>query len=299
MAEGKRGKLKSWIEAMRLRTLPVSIAGVFAGAGCAAYTGNFRALPFIICLLFAVGAQIVSNFANEYFDYKNGFDRKGREGFRRGVTEGDISPRAMRNATFGLLAAVCILGCSLIVWGGWWLIAVGIAIAIFAIGYSAGPYPLSHHGLGEIAVIIFFGIVPVILTSYLVSGGWENLRMSAWIGVAIGIMGANVLVVNNYRDLEDDRKVGKHTLAVRFGRGAMQNLYLADGFGALLCIEIATALSVNYFWQIGALIYINIHYILWQRMRSSQGKELNPLLGKTAMLMLGVSLWLLAALSLK
>ena len=86
-------------------------------------------------------AQIVSNFANEYFDFRNGLDRKGRDGFRRGVTEGDITPAAMRNATFGLLAATCAVGCSLYLLGGWWLVFVGIAIALFAIAYSAGPYP--------------------------------------------------------------------------------------------------------------------------------------------------------------
>ena len=140
---------------MRLRTLPVSVAGVVAGGGCAAYYHCFRPLPFTISLLFAVMAQIASNFANEYFDFKNGLDRKGREGFRRGVTEGDISPRAMLAATFALLAFACAVGCTLIIWGGWWLIAAGAAIAVFAMAYSAGPLPLSHHGLGEVAVIIF------------------------------------------------------------------------------------------------------------------------------------------------
>ena len=115
---------------------------------------------------FAIIAQIASNFANEYYDFKNGFDKKGREGFRRGVTEGDISPAAMKRATYSLLAIDALLGCTLIIWGGWWLVPVGIAIAIFAVAYSAGPYPLSHHGLGDIAVIIFFGFVPVLFTEY-------------------------------------------------------------------------------------------------------------------------------------
>ena len=102
---------------MRLRTLPVSVGGVLAGAGCAAHYGAFRWLPFLICMAFAIMAQIVSNFANEYFDWRNGLDRKGREGFRRCVTEGDITPKAMRNATFGLLGAACAVGCTLIIWG--------------------------------------------------------------------------------------------------------------------------------------------------------------------------------------
>ena len=170
--------MKAWIEAMRLRTLPVSCAGVIAGAGCAARTGTFRILPFIICLVFAILAQIASNFANEYYDFKKGLDKKGREGFRRGVTEGDISPAAMRNVTFVLLAVNSLIGLSLIFWGGWWLIAVGVAVAVFAVAYSAGPFPLSHHGLGDVAVILFFGLVPVSFTFYLVSGGWTAYPLS-------------------------------------------------------------------------------------------------------------------------
>ena len=99
---------------MRLRTLPVSCAGVIAGTACAIAAGGFELLPALICLLFAIIAQIASNFANEYYDYKGGLDRKGREGFRRGVTEGDISPQAMKRATYLLLAIDSLLGCSLI-----------------------------------------------------------------------------------------------------------------------------------------------------------------------------------------
>lgn len=288
-------KTRAWIEAMRLRTLPVSAAGVVTSAGCAAYYHSFRWLPFAICLLFALGAQIVSNFANEYYDYRNGLDRKGREGFRRGVTEGDISPRAMRNATFGLLAVTCALGCSLIIWGGWWLIFVGIAVALFALAYSTGPYPLSHHGLGEIAVIIFFGVVPVTMSTYVQTGSWEMLGVTLPLSLAIGFMGANVLIVNNYRDREDDRKVGKKTLAVRWGAQAMERLYLVNGFLALLCIEYATALTIPVIWQLGALAYINLHVVNWMTLKNSEGSQLNPVLGKTAMLMAGVSIWIAIA----
>ncbi|MDE6007471.1 MAG: 1,4-dihydroxy-2-naphthoate octaprenyltransferase [Muribaculaceae bacterium] len=296
---GNSGRLHAWIGAMRLHTLPVSVAGVLTAGGCASCYGSFRWLPFVICLLFAIGAQIVSNFANEYFDYKNGLDRKGREGFRRGVTEGDITPTAMRNATYGLLGVVCALGCCLIYWGGWWLITIGIAVALFALGYSTGPYPLSHHGLGEIAVVIFFGIVPVVMTTYVQTQTWGMLPVALPLSIAIGLMGANVLIVNNYRDMEDDAAAGKRTLAVRWGTETMEKIYLANGFAALAFIELATIARISVIWQAGALIYINLHYLVWQQMRASEGSELNPILGKTAMLMAGVSVWLLIALSCK
>lgn len=283
---------------MRLRTLPVSVSGVLAGGGVAAFYKSFQWAPFLICLFFAIIAQIVSNFANEYFDFKNGLDKKGREGFRRGVTEGDISPGAMRNATFALLFLDCLLGLSLIHWGGWWLIPVGIAIAVFALAYSAGPYPLSHHGLGEIAVFIFFGIVPVMFTAYVQTGSWQMWPVGLPISMAIGCMGANVLIVNNYRDMEDDRSVNKKTLAVRFGPKAMERLYLILGFAALILTEIPLIAHLGIIWQVCPLIYINGHYILWQKMRQSSGKELNPVLGQTAYLMFAFSVYMLVAMAM-
>ena len=292
-------KTRAWIEAMRLHTLPVSVAGVVTSAGCAAHYHGFHTLPFVICLLFAVGAQIISNFANEYFDYKNGLDRKGREGFRRGVTEGDISPEAMKRATFGLLAATCLLGCTLIYWGGWWLIAIGIAVALFALAYSTGPYPLSHHGLGEIAVVIFFGFVPVVFSTYVQTQSWSMMPVTLSLSLAIGLMGANVLVVNNYRDIDDDRAAGKRTLAVRWGRRAMQWLYLVNGLSALALIEVATATRVSPWWQAGAVAYLALHCLIWRKLVNSRGATLNPILGKTAMLMFAASLWLLVMLTIK
>lgn len=282
---------------MRLRTLPVSVAGVIAGGGCAAYYSSFRLLPFLICLLFAVMAQIVSNFANEYFDFRNGLDKKGREGFRRGVTEGDISPKAMLHATLGLLAVACAVGCTLIIWGGWQLILLGIAIAVFALAYSAGPWPLSHHGFGEVAVIVFFGIVPVLFTAYVQTISWEMLPVALPISIAIGLMGANVLIVNNYRDMDDDKEVGKKTTAVIFGRKTMGTVYFINGIIAVVLCVIATIGRAPLMWQIGALLYANFHYMLWVKLTHYEGSQLNPVLGQTAMLMFGFSLWLLLLLS--
>lgn len=293
-------KIKAWIEAMRLRTLPVSVAGVIAGIACGLDTGKFRILPCIICLLFAIMAQIVSNFANEYYDYKNGFDKKGREGFRRGVTEGDISPTSMKRATFALLAADCLLGASLIIWGGWWLIPVGVAIGLFTIGYSAGPYPLSHHGLGDVAVVVFFGIVPVMFTSYLTGGSWENAPISFGVGMAVGLLAANVLIVNNYRDMKDDSEVGKHTTVVLFGRRAMSGIYLFDSTVALIVISISILeIGASFLWIIGWGL-IEIFYIfVWISMKKSEGKSLNLVLKKTAQLVLLTAILILVATATK
>lgn len=279
--------IKCWIEAMRLRTLPVSLAGVIMAWGFCALYDNFNLIPAILCLLFALLAQIASNFANEYYDFKSGLDRKGREGPRRGVTEGDITPQAMKFATFGTLALACVIGCSLIYYGGWWLLPIGIFIALGVMAYSTGPYPLSHHGLGEVAVLFFFGIIPVTLTYYVQSLQWSLDVLLA--SISIGLMGANVLIVNNYRDHDDDKEVGKRTLAVIFGRRAVSNLYLFNGY-------IAVALMIMTWWKLpiwswaAPILYLVAHTAIWLQLSIRTGSRLNPLLGMTAMSMAAYSL---------
>ena len=274
--------IKLWIEAMRLRTLPVSIAGVIAGIGCAIRTDSFRVVPAMLCLTFAVLAQIAANFGNEYYDFKNGIDKKGRAGFRRGVTEGEITPKEMKTATFITLGLAASVGCAMLIYGPWWLMIAGILIMCFALAYSAGPYPLSHHGLGDIAVIIFFGIVPVVLTWYLQTLSWDSVAPVAATSLAIGLLAANVLVVNNYRDREDDASVGKRTTVVIFGRKVMSVAYLLSGFiGMAVMIPVWLDMAA---WVFAVpVIYLMLHVDTWYRLRQSTGSALNPLLGRTAM----------------
>ena len=273
--------IRSWIEAMRLRTLPVSVAGVIAGCGCAVLLHSFKAVPAILCLVFAVLAQIAANFGNEYYDFKNGIDRKGRAGFRRGVTEGEIAPSAMKKATYLTLALAAAVGCAMLFYGPWWLLLVGIVIVLFALAYSAGPYPLSHHGLGDVAVVIFFGVVPVTLTCFLQTGLWIGWQIVLTTSVAIGLLAANVLVVNNYRDMEDDASVGKRTTVVIFGRRAMSWAYLLSG---ILAMGIMYPLwEVLPFWALSVpAVYLALHVLTWMQIKRAEGVALNPLLGKTA-----------------
>ena len=273
--------LSQWIEAMRLRTLPVSVSGVLAGISCALLDGNFSIIPALLCLVFAILAQIASNFGNEYFDYKNGIDQKGRAGFRRAVTEGDITPIAMKRATFVTLALACITGCNLLFYGELWMIPLGIAIGLGALAYSAGPYPLSHHGLGDIAVFVFFGVVPVIFTAYLQHGSWQGIGISAPVSVSIGLLATNVLIVNNYRDMDDDKKVGKNTTVVIFGRRVMGWIYLLNGIMATLISVPVLCKIAPVVWIIPP-VYLILHAKIWKKLTISDGAALNPLLGKTA-----------------
>lgn len=285
---------RAWLEAMRLRTLPVSIAGVITGGAVAIAYGCFHIIPFLICLIFAIMSQIVSNFANEYFDYKNGLDKKGREGFRRGVTEGDISPKTMCKTLVFLIIATCLIGCILIKFGGLILIPFGILIAIGAVAYSAGPYPLSHHGLGDIAVFIFYGIIPVFFTAYVQIPDIHIWPLAIILGSAIGLMGINVLIVNNYRDYYDDKSVGKNTTVVIFGRNIASTLYFSNGILAICLYTLAIVSTASPLWLVFLIYYANRHYILWKKLTILQGRELNPLLGQTAKLMLITSIWIIA-----
>lgn len=290
----KRGlNIRAWVEAMRLRTLPVSAAGVVGACGLTVYYHSFRWQPALICFAFAIVAQIASNFANEYFDFKNNLDKKGRDGFRRGVTEGDINPGSMRLATFALLVFDCLLGCALIPYGGWILIPFGVLIALFALGYSTGPYPLSHNGLGDLAVIIFFGVVPVMLTVYVQTESWIMWPITLPYSLGIGMLAANVLIVNNYRDMDDDKTVGKKTTVVIFGRKLMSGIYLFFGIaGSILLTYPLLYIGDDFRAYIVIIIFSLIYFSLYKELLRRKGRELNPLLGMTAMTLLAITLTL-------
>jgi 1,4-dihydroxy-2-naphthoate octaprenyltransferase len=166
-------------------------------------------------------------------------------------------------------------------YGSWWMIPVGICIGLFALAYSAGPYPLSHNGLGDVAVVLFFGVVPVTLTCYLQQGNWEDLGCSLPVSAAVGMMAANVLIVNNYRDKEDDAAVGKRTTVVIFGRKVMGWAYLLSG---ILAAVVASAVFVAYDLMALAAVatYLGLHFSTWRKLVSRRGSALNPILGETA-----------------
>ena len=282
-------QLKIWLECFRLRTLPVSMSGVIIAIGLAKWHHQFQWLPALLCLMFALLAQIASNTANEYFDFKKGTDKPGRVGPRRGVTEGDIRPETLRNVTFGLLALAGVVGCCLIPYGGWWLLPVGIVIALAALAYSTGPYPLSYHGLGELTVFIFFGLVPVNLTYYVMALRFDPLVLL--FSITIGLLGVNVLLVNNYRDVDDDREAGKKTQTVMRGRPITAFAYLLNGYLGMAILAVFWFM-IGYMhllpmWTLAIpVLYLVMHTATWYKLRHRDGAALNPLLGATARNML-------------
>jgi 1,4-dihydroxy-2-naphthoate octaprenyltransferase len=214
MFSGKN--LKLWVQALRLSTLPAGAAPVLLGSALAAANGSFDRGAALLCLGFAILAQVGSNLANDYLDGIRGTDGSDRIGPRRAVGAGLITPAIMKLAALGTLFAAFILGLFLIAYGGWWLLAVGVICVVCAWCYTGGPYPLAYHGWGDVCVVFFFGLVAVCFTYYVQAG---SITLDAvLLGLGSGLLTNNILVVNNYRDLEVDQASDKRTLIVRFGR---------------------------------------------------------------------------------
>ncbi len=212
-----RAGARIWLEATRPRTLPAAIAPVMVGTALAWRAGEAKWGAAASCLGFALLIQIGTNFANDYYDYLKGADTTERVGPRRAVASGLISPGAMRRAMVAVFGAAFLLGLTLLAYGGWPLLVVGVASIVCGIAYTGGPYPLAYHGLGDLFVFLFFGLVATGATAFVQTG---ELGAAAWVaGAAMGALAANILVANNYRDVETDAKAGKRTLLVRWGRG--------------------------------------------------------------------------------
>ncbi|MBR4962436.1 MAG: 1,4-dihydroxy-2-naphthoate octaprenyltransferase [Muribaculaceae bacterium] len=266
--------IKNWISAARPRTLPTSIAPVILATTYAWQGGKVDWMVFIICMLFALAAQIASNFANDYFDYKHGSDKPNRVGPRRAVASGDISPKNMLRATIITLAIAAVLGCMLIPIGGWQLVVLGVVIILFALAYSAGPYPLSYHGLGEVTVFIFFGIIPVTATYWLQT---QAIQIDVIVGAAaMGLLSSNILLVNNYRDYHTDKEDGKNTSVVILGRKFAIVTYLINGILA------TSILCTSYIGVAFAVLFLLLHLKTWRGLKTKEGTALNAYIGHTA-----------------
>ncbi len=207
---------RTWMEAARLRTLPAAIIPVMVGTALASAHGAAHYGSAAICLVFALLVQIGTNYANDYYDYIQGADTVGRVGPRRAVAAGLVPPRVMRRAMWLVFATAFLVGLLLIRPGGWVLLPIGVVSILCGIAYTGGPFPLGYNGLGDLFVFIFFGLVAVATTFY-VQAGFVSSDVTSC-AAAVGLLAANILVANNYRDVETDAVAGKKTLVVRFGR---------------------------------------------------------------------------------
>ena len=275
--------LKPWLLASRPKTLPAAIAPVLVGTAMAWHEGAFRWLPACICLLFALLIQIGTNFANDYYDFKKGADTKDRLGPTRAVAAGLVAPETMKRVTAGTFAAAFCVGLGLIPFGGWWLLAVGIASILCGYAYTAGPYPLAYVGLGDVFVMVFFGMVAVGCTYFVQAGQftWEVF----WISTALGGLSTNLLVVNNLRDVDTDRAANKRTLVVRLGKTfSLWEYRLLALWPFIVCVWLAFRWQDSWV-QLPLLVFPLAVMLSLRLAKAKSGSAFNGLLAKTALLL--------------
>ena len=210
------GSFGAWVRAARPKTLPVSIGPVLVGTAVAYVEGSLRVGPALAAAFGALMLQIGSNLANDVFDFEKGADTEERIGPPRAAQLGLLSPDALKRGMFVVFSLATLAGLYLSWVAGPVILAVGAVSILAAIAYTGGPYPLGYHGLGDVAVFVFFGLVAVVGATFVQTGDLPRL---AWLcAVPVGALATNILVVNNLRDVDTDIVAGKRTLAVRFGR---------------------------------------------------------------------------------
>jgi 1,4-dihydroxy-2-naphthoate octaprenyltransferase len=285
-----------WLEAARPRTLPAAFAPVVVGSALAWHAGSFIPAAAAICLGFALLIQIGTNFANDYYDHRKGADTENRVGPRRAVAAGLVPSATMKRAMTGVFAAAFLLGLLLLLWGGPWLLVIGLASILCGIAYTGGPWPLAYHGMGDVFVFIFFGLVAVCAT-FFVQAGSLNPDVIL-LAVPIGLLAANILVVNNYRDVETDAMAGKRTLAVILGRTFARRQYYASQVVAFGILAVA-GWRMDSAWLLlpWGLLPAAIGHCRQLR-RNGSPMELIALLGRTGRLLAGFALLLAAGLIL-
>lgn len=280
--------LKAWFLAARPKTLTGAMVPVMIGiaAAIALHGCEVRIVPAVLCLLFAFIMQIDANFINDYFDFMKGTDDEKRLGPKRACAQGWITAPMMRRGIMYTTILACIIGLPLVYYGGWEMIMVGLACVVFCFLYTIS---FSYIGLGDVLVLVFFGFIPVCLTYWLVAPPSALLSISfsiVLLSIACGFVIDTLLIVNNYRDIDNDRRTGKQTLIVRIGARGGRWLYLTIGFVAVAVNMIATY-NNGYLAMFLPMLYLPLHIKATLEMwRINKGAELNKVLGMTARNML-------------
>jgi 1,4-dihydroxy-2-naphthoate octaprenyltransferase len=275
--------VRIWVMAARLRTLPAAIAPVLVGTSLAGTEGRFRVGAFIAALLGAIFIQVGTNLSNDYSDARRGADTEDRLGPVRVTAGGLVPPRQVLMATYVTFGLAVLCGAYLVYVAGPVLLAIGAASILAGVLYTGGPRPYGYEGLGEVFVFLFFGIVAV-TGSYFVQQ--ETLEWEAFaLAVPVGLLAAAILVVNNVRDIETDRRAGKRTLAVRLGRQQTRTLFSAMLLVAdVALIPVAFALSA---WVLLPVLTLPLAARLARTVRGHvDGPTLNAALARTGMLQL-------------
>ncbi len=287
---------RHWVEAARLRTLPAAVIPVMVGTALAFAHGEPGYGLAAVCLAFGLLVQVGTNFANDYYDFVKGADTAARVGPRRAVASGLIPAPAMRRAMLLVFGAAFLTGLLLLPAGGWILLPVGVVSILCGFAYTGGPFPLGYHGLGDLFVFLFFGLVAVDTTFYVQVGNVSPDVTSC--AAAIGLLAANILVANNYRDAGTDAAAGKKTLVVRFGRKFAVWQYGLSLTVAMLCPH--ALLLFGYAWPVLLPVLLTpwAAWLGWRLAHSGEPKEQIGLLGETALFLAAYGVLLSAGLVL-
>jgi 1,4-dihydroxy-2-naphthoate octaprenyltransferase len=261
------------------------VVPVIVGAACAAALGGLRWGPTAVTLVAAVWIQIGTNFANDVFDYEKGADSGERLGPTRAVQAGLLSPPQMRRGMWAAFAAAVVCGLYLTAVAGWPVAALGVASILCGIAYTGGPYPLGYHGLGDVFVLIFFGLVAVCGTAFINLGSVPAIAW--WAAVPMGCLTTNILAVNNVRDRRGDREAGKGTLVARFGRRAGEAEYaLLLAISYLVPLWLFAGGLAGRSWVLLPLATLPFAGALLRQLRKREGRDLNATLKATALLLM-------------
>ncbi len=272
--------LRTWLLAARPKTLTAAVVPVVVGTGLAVGEGMAVLWPALAALAGAVLIQIGTNLTNDYYDFRKGADTHERVGPTRVTQSGLIAPQTVLAAGAACFTLAVAVGISLVARGGWPFVVVGLASVLAGWAYTGGPYPLGYHGLGDLFVMVFFGLVAVPGTFYAQA---LQLAPAVWpAAVAVGATGTMILVVNNLRDMETDARAGKHTLVVRFGRGFGRAEYVGLLLLALAMPVVMVALGWTRRPVLLALLAAPLVWPPLSRVLRSTGTALNPALGGTA-----------------
>lgn len=276
-----------WLLAIRPRTLPAAVGPIAVGTAVAIAEDGFHLLSAVAALLVALLLQIAANLANDLFDFKRGAD-VARVGPVRVTQSGFIAPRAMGFATVVVLVLATLNGLVLVWRGGWPVLVLGVLSLLAAVAYTGGPFPLGYHGLGDLFVFLFFGLVGVAGTAYVQTK--ELTWLAIWAAVPVGCLATAIIVVNNLRDIDTDRAANKRTLAVRLGRRATIGEYGVLVAAAYLMPPLLWLASELSLWWWLSWLSLPLALSLIRRVSGEQGRALNPILGGTARLSLIFSL---------
>jgi len=276
---------RAWLMASRPATLPAAAVPVLVGAAAAMFEGaRFRPLVFAVTLLSALFIQIGTNFANDYSDFHRGADHAGRLGPTRVTQSGLIAHESVRRGIIVAFGIATLLGAYLVYVGGWPIVAIGIFSIVCGLAYTGGPWPFGYHGLGDVFVFVFFGLIAVTGTAYLQLGRWDARVLA--LSIPIGLLVTNILVINNLRDLPTDRAAGKHTLAVRIGDRATRWQYQSF-------VVIAYGLLVGFaarsfdWWLLLPFVSLPMALGASRKVASgTSGRELNPMLKRSGQILL-------------